>query len=149
MANQLNGDIYVTGEDKLLKKYQYPTENIDSIDWKRAPPAPEEEHLSHSIGTTCWDIAKDFKFMATGGRDGQLFLRHVENVGQNPSPIKAQAIYSGGVTALCLSKTRTTLYSAGGAGSFMAWTIGGKPLPPAPVNCTYSSTGALAKMPEL
>ncbi len=32
-----NGDIYVTGEDKLLKRYEYPNEKISKIDWKRAP----------------------------------------------------------------------------------------------------------------
>jgi len=32
-----NGDIYVTGEDKLLKRYEYPNEKISQIDWKRAP----------------------------------------------------------------------------------------------------------------
>ena len=29
-----NGDIYVTGEDKLLKRYEYPNENINDNDQK-------------------------------------------------------------------------------------------------------------------
>ena len=127
IANQVTGDIFVAGEDKLLKKYEYPNETLSQIDFKRAPQAPTEEHTSHSVGTTCWDVVKEFKLMATGGKDGTLYVRHVNDVGKVPNPIKAHAIFSGGVTALCLSRTRTTLYSAGGDGSFMAWTIGGKP----------------------
>jgi len=37
IANQVNGDIFVTGEDKLLKKYQYPYERAAAMDYKRAP----------------------------------------------------------------------------------------------------------------
>ena len=37
IANQVNGDIFVTGEDKLLKKYQYPYERVAAMDYKRAP----------------------------------------------------------------------------------------------------------------
>jgi len=37
IANQVNGDIFVTGEDKLLKKYQYPYERVGAMDYKRAP----------------------------------------------------------------------------------------------------------------
>lgn len=43
-----------------------------------------------------------------------------------PNPIKAHSVISGGVTALCISKTRSTLYSAGGDGTIFAYTIGGK-----------------------
>jgi len=28
IANQITGDIFVTGEDKLLKKYEYPNETL-------------------------------------------------------------------------------------------------------------------------
>ena len=71
--------------------------------------------------------------MATGGKDGTLYVRHVNNIDKVPNPIKAHAIFSGGVTALCLSKTRSMLYSAGGDGSFMAYNIGGKPNPQSPI----------------
>jgi len=57
MANFFTGEIFVTGEDKLLKKYEYPTEKVELIDFKRAPPPPIEELLSHSIGTTSWDFS--------------------------------------------------------------------------------------------
>jgi hypothetical protein len=50
-----------------------------------------------------------------------------------PNPIKAHSIISGGVTALCISKTRSTLYSAGGDGAIFAYTIGGKQNPNQPI----------------
>lgn len=52
---------------------------------------------------------------------------------QKLGDIKAHAIFSGGVSALCFSNTRSTLYSAGGDGSFMAFKVGGKPNPNQPI----------------
>jgi len=57
MTNTITGDIYVTGSDKLLKKYDYPQDKAKQVDWKRAPPVAVEEHESHSIGTNCWDFS--------------------------------------------------------------------------------------------
>ena len=102
MANFSTGDIYVTGDDKLLKKYEYPADRIEIIDFKRAPPAPVEEMISHSIGTTCWDVATEFKSFITGGKDGQVFMRHFSSM-NDPNEIKAQAVFSGGITAVCHS----------------------------------------------
>jgi hypothetical protein len=87
----------------MLKKYEFPSERLEKIDWKRPPVAPVEEHQSHSIGTTCFDVSAQFKFLATGGKDGNIFLRHVSNISQAPNPIKAHPIFNGGVTAICLS----------------------------------------------
>jgi hypothetical protein len=50
------------------------------IDFKRAPPAPNDEYLSHSIGTTCWDVAAEFKQFITGGKDGQVLMRHFSSM---------------------------------------------------------------------
>ena len=44
IANDSTGDIFVTGDDRLLKKYEIPNEKIQQIDTKRAPIAPIEEH---------------------------------------------------------------------------------------------------------
>ena len=87
-----------------------------------------EELKSHDIGTTCWDFSNEFKFMITGGADGNFILRNMSHVAQS-NEIKAHAIYSGGITALCFSRNRSTLYSAGGDGAFLAWTVGAKPNP--------------------
>jgi len=61
ISNHTNGDVFVCGDDKLLKKYEFPTDKRAQLDLKRAPPAPMEELQSHAIGTTCWDISKEFK----------------------------------------------------------------------------------------
>ena len=149
LSNESTGDIFVSGEDKLLKKYLFPEESITQIDYKRAPAAPVDEFTSHSIGTTCYDISKEFKFMATGGKDGSILLRHINNIGQYPQPIKGHAMFSGGVTALCFSQTRSVIYSAGGDGTIMAWNFGGKPNPSSPVTFPSDSNKAIAKLPEL
>lgn len=70
ITNSTNGDIFVTGKDKWLKKYDYPNQTLEQIDWKSPPAAPSEEIPSHAIGTNCFDISSQFKFMATGGKDG-------------------------------------------------------------------------------
>lgn len=148
VANHTNGEIYVTGDDKILKKYEYPTDTFESIDFRKAPLAPVMEMNSHSIGTSCWAISKDFKQIATGGKDGTVILRHMNDI-QNANEIKAHALFSGGVTSIAFSTTRSTLYTAGGDGSFMAWTVGGKPNPPQPITNPANLSDTLSGMPEI
>lgn len=80
----LDNNIYVTGEDKLLKKYEFPTDKIQQIDVKRAPPAPLEEHQSHSIGTTCFDTCVQWKKIVTGGKDGCVILKPISKIDEKP-----------------------------------------------------------------
>ena len=126
------GEIYVTGEDKLFKRYEIPADHFNKIDFKKAPLPPAEEHKSHDIQTTCFHISNEVKFLATGGRDGNFILRNLTNIAQS-NEIKGHAVYSGGVTALTFSNARSTLYTAGGDGAFFAWTVGGKPNPNHPI----------------
>ena len=79
MANSLNHDIYVSGEDKLLKKYEYPDQPWANIEFKKPPNAPLQELSNHSIGTVCWDVSREFKMFATGGKDGMVLLRPLSN----------------------------------------------------------------------
>ncbi len=81
LVNTEKGDLYVTGEDKLLKRYEFPAEPFGKLDFKKAPLPPAEEHKSHDIGTTCYHASSEVKFMATGGRDGNFILRNLSNVG--------------------------------------------------------------------
>jgi WD40 repeat protein len=99
---------------------------------KKAPIPPVEELKSHDIGTTCWHLSSEVKFLVTGGKDGNFILRNLNNVAQS-NEIKGHAIFSGGITALTFSNARSTLYTAGGDGAFFAWTVGGKPNPHHPV----------------
>jgi len=126
------GEIYIYGDDKLMKQYAFPEEKWENIEFKKPPPAPTQELSSHSIGTTCWDFSKEFKQFATGGKDGTICVRNPNNFA-NGIEIKAHTLFTGGVAAIAFSNTRSTLYSAGGDGSFMAWIIGGKPNPNHPI----------------
>lgn len=134
IPNTTTGDLYVTGDDKLLKKYDFPTDHISKLDMKKAPIPPVEEHKSHDVGTTCWHISAspEVKFLVTGGRDGNFILRNLGNIAQS-NEIKGHAVFSGGITAMTLSNGRSTLYTAGGDGAFFAWTIGNKPNPHHPI----------------
>ena len=80
MSNIYNGDIFACGEDKFLKKYEYPNEHISKIDFKKPPSAPVEELKSHDLQTACWDFSNEIKFMVTGGKDGSFILRNMNHV---------------------------------------------------------------------
>ena len=128
MSSHSTGEIYVVGEDKILKQYDQPADLWAAIEFKKPPAAPVKEMPSHSIATTCWDVSKEFKQFATGGKDGVIMIRNVGKF-ETANEIRAHTLFTGGVTAIAFSNTRSTLYTAGGDGSFMAWTIGGKPNP--------------------
>ena len=142
-------EIFVTGKDKLMKKYEMPNENLKDIDWKRAPAAPLEEFNSHPVGTAVWHESKEFKFLVTGGKDGTIMLRNFGKISADTKPLKAHSVSSGGVTALCFSQNRSTVYSAGGDGAVMSWTVGGKPNPSKPIQGDPSMGAALDKMDKV
>ena len=154
MANHFNGDIFVTGEDKFLKKYEYPAEAFNKIDFKKAPNAPLDELKSHDIATTCYDFSNEVKFMVTGGKDGNIIVRNMNIVSQNSneisgSEIKGHAVFCHGITAMTFSRVRSTLYTAGGDGAFFAWTLGGKPNPSQPVSFVKSDLDAIDKIDQM
>ena len=49
MSNIYNGDIFVSGEDKYLKKYEFPNETFAKLDFKKPPNPPAEELKSHDL----------------------------------------------------------------------------------------------------
>lgn len=148
LANIHSGEIYVTGEDKLLKRYEFPVDPFSKLDMKKAPLPPLEEHKSHDIGSTCWHLSNEVKFLVTGGRDGNFILRNLNNVAQS-NEIKGHAVFSGGITALTFSNVRSTLYTAGGDGAFFAWTVGGKPNPHHPVQLEKIENEPLEKIEQI
>lgn len=150
-SNIFTGDIFVTGEDKFLKRYEFPAEHFSKIDFKKAPNAPIDEIKSHDIGTTCFDFSNEVKFMVTGGKDGNIIVRNMMQISQSNSEvqgseIKGHAVFSGGITALAFSRVRSTLYTAGGDGTFFAWTLGGKPNPQQPVPLQKAELEAIDKV---
>lgn len=86
--------------------------------------------------------------MITGGKDGNVLLRRVSNPSEQPTNIKAHSVFSGGISAICVSQNKTTLYTAGGDGSIFSWNIGGKPTTQA-VTSNVSANAAIKKLPEL
>lgn len=148
IPNMYTGDVFVTGEDKLLKRYEFPVDQFSKLDMKKAPVPPVDEIKSHDIGTTCWHISNEVKFLVTGGRDGNFILRNLNNVAQS-NEIKGHAIFSGGITALSFSNNRSTLYTAGGDGAFFAWTVGGKPNPHHPIQPEKLDVEALDKIEQI
>lgn len=148
MSNPANGDIFICGEDRYLKRYEYPNEPISKIDFKKAANAPVEEIKSHDLGTTCWDVSSEIKFFVTGGKDGNFILRNINSISQS-NEIKGHAVFSGGTTALCFSKARTTLYTGGGDGAFFAWTVGGKSNSIQPVQLSKSELDELDKIDQI
>jgi WD40 repeat protein len=148
ISNSQTGDIWVTGEDKLLKKYEFPVDHFSKLDMKKAPVPPVEEIKSHDVGTTCWHSSSEAKFLVTGGRDGNFILRVLNNITQS-NEIKGHAIFSGGITALTISNYRSTLYTAGGDGAFFAWTVGGKPNPHHPIHLERLDVEAIDKIEQI
>lgn len=55
-------DIFITGADKVLKRYKYPDENLQKMDLKIKLPAPSpiEEIESHQLPTTCIQYDKEW-----------------------------------------------------------------------------------------
>lgn len=150
MANHVTQELFLvgSGQDKVMKKYEFPNEKFEKLDLKKPPTAPLEEIPSHSIGTNCWHISKEYKQFVTGGKDGIIILRSMSNMSK-PNEIKAHTLFTGGVTAVAFSNTRSTLYTAGGDGSLMAWTIGGKPNPHQPINLDDDVGKDLQNMDEI
>ena len=76
ICDNSSGEIYVSGSDHLLKRYEMPEQAYDKIDWWKPAKSPVEEHVDHSIATACWDINDETGFLVTGGKDGLIKLRN-------------------------------------------------------------------------
>ena len=143
------GDVYLVGHDRYLKKYEMPKNKYEEINFEKPPNSPFEEFKSHGLGTTCFDYSKEADFIATGGKDGVLILRNRKKLNQF-SEIKGHAVFNGGVKSLCFSKQRTTLYTAGGDGTFLVWPVGAKPNPNQAVEpADFFSSPDLSNIPQI
>lgn len=120
--DQKDGEIFVTGEDKWMKQYELPNELYESIEWRKPPNAPINEFHGHGMATACWSYSIESQFIITGGKDGSLIFRRNPNYVQK-NEFKAHTVYTGGVSALSVSRDRPVIYSAGGDGTFFVWAI--------------------------
>lgn len=119
------------GNDKFLKKYELPNESFSQLKWRNAPKDPVDEFPDHAIGVNCWDMNK--QYLITGGKDGIIKLRNRSRISSSEET-KAHAIFNGGVTAICFSQYREVIYSAGGDGHFLVWSVGSNPNPAQPID---------------
>ena len=68
ITSSLTTRFFVTGEDKYLKQYDlWPQDSFENLDWRKPPIQPNEEYVSHSIGTKCFSFSLALKKLATGG----------------------------------------------------------------------------------
>jgi len=114
---------FVTGTDKFLKKYDLAGDSIEKIDFKKPSFAPNDELKSHSLKTCCYDFDDEGKTLVTGGRDGCILIRNLKDLNE-PKEIKVHGVSSQGTNCLCMSKTHSVVYSAGGDGSILITLIG-------------------------
>jgi WD40 repeat protein len=119
-----SGDIFLTGRDKILKKYKQPDELIIKMDLRIKVPGsiPIEELDGHALSTNCLLIAPNNALCASGGVDGSIFLRNLKTL-SNVTEIKAHNYKSNGVSALTFSHNSYILYSGGKDGSLFLWEL--------------------------
>ena len=78
-------------------------------------------------------MSEEMSYIVTGGKDGVIKLRNRAKITQ-VSDIQGHASWNGGVSALCFSRVRSTLYTAGTDVTFLIWNIGNNPNPNQPID---------------
>jgi hypothetical protein len=116
LTSMITNKIFVSGEDKYLKQYDlFPTDLYDNIDWRKPSIQPNEEYVSHSIGTTSVAFSIELKKMVTGGKDGLLIARNPDSI-RKMKEYQIFSVVGGGVSA-CTIGSEPFIYSAGNDGS--------------------------------
>jgi len=123
MTSALTTRIFVTGDDKYLKQYDsWPIDTYDNLDWRKHAPQPNDEYISHSIGTSCVHFSLGQKKMATGGKDGLVIVRDPTNV-RSLKEFQTHSVVGGGVSVLAMSEHQPVFYVAGVDGSILVVSI--------------------------
>jgi len=119
MTSALTSRIFVTGEDKYLKQYDsWPVDTYENLDWRKPANQPNDEYISHSIGTSCIHWSSAHKKMGTGGKDGLVIIRDPTNV-RTLKEFQTHSVVGGGVSCLSLSEMFPGFFVAGVDGSIM------------------------------
>jgi len=123
-ADNNNGDILLTGKDKILKKYKQPDELLIKMDLRIKVPGsiPLEELDGHPLPTNCLLTSPNNQMCASGGFDGSIFIRNLKMM-SNVTEIKAHNFKFDGVSALTFSSNSFVLYSGGKDGSLLLWEL--------------------------
>lgn len=116
ISSNITPKFFVTGEDKYLKQYDiFPNEQYFVVDWRKPAIQPNEEYVSHSIGTTCVDFSQGLKKILTGGKDGLVIARSPEQI-RKMKEYQIFSVVGGGVAALSVDN-EGFIYAAGFDGS--------------------------------
>jgi hypothetical protein len=102
---------FVAGEDYFLKKYTiFPNEQFKNIVWNTPASKANFELFSHALETTSYFASNDYNKFVTGGRDGKVIVRSIQNLMSRDKhneiefELQTHSVIGKGVTALCLSR---------------------------------------------
>jgi WD40 repeat protein len=111
-------DIYLTGADKVLKRYKFPEEKLEKIDLKVKLPAlsPLEEVEGHFLPVTAIQFEKDF--IVSGCQDGEVMIRHAGKMNEKQK-MKVMNFKYNGVKSLYYSSRSQLIFVGGDDGSLM------------------------------
>lgn len=120
-VNDVTNEVYISGKDKLLKKYKLPEDYLDKLDKKiKAAPIPIEEVFGHPLVTRTMVVSKDGRILFTGGKDGTVFAREAINITKF-TEIKAHSLSANGVSLITVSKYLPVIYTGSDDGSVIMW----------------------------
>lgn len=118
------GDLLLTGQDKILKKYKQPEELLSKLDMKIKIGLPPLEELDgHDLPANILRSQNDFRIVFSGSCDGTIIIRNMNQL-TDLKKIKAHNLKSRGVSALDYSRRHKLCFSGGFDGSFLVWRFG-------------------------
>ena len=149
ISSKLTSKLFVTGEDKYLKEYElWPQDSFLSVDWRKPCIQANNEYVSHSIATTCYDFSSELCKVVSGGKDGLVIAR-------NPNEIRKMKDYqiynvvNGGVSAVNLSNKIPFFYAGGQDGSIFIVSIDNDVYPREAVHAPAEGNQAINSMKSL
>ncbi|EGR30550.1 hypothetical protein IMG5_129360, partial [Ichthyophthirius multifiliis] len=117
------GDLFLTGKDKILKRYKQPEELLQKMDTRiKQGGVPLEEQDGHPLPCNVMVVNSQYNYLISGSQDGTVFLRNLDKL-QDIQQIKAHNWKNKGVCSLCFSKKYKILYTGGYDGSFFIWNL--------------------------
>ena len=115
------GEVFLTGQDKYLKKYKIPDELIAKTNpGVKAPPSPIEELNGHPLPANVCFTSYNSAYLVSGAKDGSIFVREIANPTKH-THFKAHNFKSGGVSSLEMGREISIIYSGGYEGSLFSW----------------------------
>eukprot|EP00825_Cyclidium_porcatum_P004670 TRINITY_DN1220_c0_g1_i2.p1 TRINITY_DN1220_c0_g1~~TRINITY_DN1220_c0_g1_i2.p1 ORF type:complete len:1061 (-),score=222.02 TRINITY_DN1220_c0_g1_i2:1563-4745(-) len=118
------GDLLLTGNDKILKRYKQPEEQLAKLDMKVKIGLPPSEELDgHDLSVNVIKSQIEQRIVVSGSCDGTIIIRNMDQLSETKK-IKAHNLKSKGVSSIEYSKKHKLCYSGGFDGSFLIWKFG-------------------------